>query len=49
VRQPLTELALKTLGLGNLVDADKRSVSDVVQDGVEDSRLSDAMRTKKGT
>lgn len=34
-----TELALKALSLGDLVNADQGSVSDVIQDGVEDSRL----------
>lgn len=37
-----TKLALKALGLGDLVDADQGSVSDVIQDGVEDSRLGGA-------
>jgi len=41
--QAHTKLALKTLGLGNLVNADQRSVSDVVQDGVENSRLGKAI------
>lgn len=41
--QARTKLALETLRLCDLVDADQGGVSDVVQDGIENGRLREAI------
>lgn len=47
-RHELTQFALETLRLCNLVDANQRSVSDMIQDRVENGRLGVAIvRSRK--